>query len=175
MSGCVLVPFRKSNTNGFIRLILGGPSKSHVHIDVVTKKFFQDEPKPKPNGTIDNFHETIEPFIGSEIESGLIGNFEIDPNDVPATGMIRSMIVETKTGNVGIKMSGAKFSITGAPIREIAWSEKSSEKFSVNLTSQLLKLKLSDDYLLEALKTLQKSLSVFIYGKMSDEPLRANT
>lgn len=170
----LLVPFRKANTSGFIRLILGGHSRNHVHIDVATRQFFQGESKPKTNGTIDDFQKAIEPFIGYEIESGLIGTFEINPNDVPASGMIRSMAVETKTGNVGIKMSGAKFSVTGAPVREISWSERSSEKFSVNLRTQFLKLKIADDYLIEALKTLQKSLSVFVYGKTSYEPLPAN-
>ena len=170
-----VAPYKNANGSGYVRLILGGHANNHVHIDIATKEFFRDEQKPQSTGSIKRFFEILDRFMGHEVDVGLIGIFEIDPVDLPPNGIIRSMIVEQKTGDVGIKMSGARLSVTGAPIRQISWSERPNKKFYVTLTAQIAKVKLSDDYLVEALKKLQKALNVFVYGRTSNEPMPANT
>jgi hypothetical protein len=80
--------------------------------------------------------------------------------------MIRSLIFETKPGNVSIKLSGAMFSIAGAPVQTLSWQLRPDLKsISISFESQSIKCHINEDYLISLVDVLEKALAAFVLKK----------
>lgn len=166
----MIASLKTHNAKAFLRVWIGGQKSRHFHLEVVRASVF-NPPKNKKLNTIEQINKTLIRFIGSEVEADLKGMFEIKLSELPEGGIIRSLLFQTQTGNVAIKVEGARLSITGAPVDSITWqSFKSGEKMRVMLEAEDVKKTISEDYLSDILSMLETSLNVFILGKVANEP-----
>jgi len=151
----------------FFRAHFGGnKAGNHLHIDVSKASFYSDKFKPPHVAAPEQVQKKLERFMGKGITTDLRGLFEIKLSELPEGGIIRSLFFKTQTGNVSIKVSGARFVITGAPINAISWQALPNEKIGVILESENLKTTVSEDYLTKTLSTLEEALNVFVLGKV---------
>jgi hypothetical protein len=160
-----------SSNDTYITVGLGEYTGKHFHLDVTKESF---EPKKSVSASrlkIEQVQKKLEKLIGREVLVDLKGMFEIEINELPEGGIIKSLFFQTQLGDVGIKLKGAKLSIKGAPVNEITWQAKSDgKKIGVYLEAENLKFTVSESYLINALATLENTLKVFVLGKLPNEP-----
>jgi hypothetical protein len=152
------------------RVLLGDNSGRHVHIDVASSSVINKQANPKTRLTLPQVKNKLEPFMGREVEVWLRGLFSVKLDELPANGIIRTLFVETKMGNVGIKTEGSQFAVSGAPVESISWHVMPKNKIGITLTSGILKTKISQSYIMEALHILESAFNVFIIGRPQNEP-----
>jgi hypothetical protein len=149
-----------------VRLAFEEESGNYVHFDLFA-------PHPDFKKIADNakaihtkrLQESTSRFLGKPFDSTAQAGFKVKLDELPETGIIRSMLFQTKMGNVAIKLNGANFLIRGAPIQTISWREPEGDDIFVTLASDSIKTTFSDDYLTSASKTMEQAFNVFVLGK----------
>jgi hypothetical protein len=144
----------------YLRVYFGGNSGNHLHIDLLRPSMLLS--KPEPTDSLKDALKKLERFVGLEVVASFEGKFEVKIADLPSGGIIRSLLLESKTGNVEITVSGAQFTITGAPISEIRWLALSDEKIGLSLEAEPVKTTITEGYLVKALDILETGLDVFV-------------
>jgi len=162
--------FKTSIGNTYLRIALGGRSGNHIHIDVAHSSVVNKEANPNTQISISQARKKLQPFMGATVEAKLTALFEAKLDEFPESGMIRSLYFETKKGDVGITMNGARFSVTGAPINRISWQAKSKKEIGIVLESATWKTKITETYIMDALGILETAFNVFILGRSPNEP-----
>ena len=162
--------FKTSIGKTYLRIALGGYSGNHIHIDVAHASVVVKEANPPTQLSLAQAQKKLECFFGAPVEVELTALFEAKLDEFPESGMIRSLFFETKMGNVGITMNGARFSVTGAPINNISWRAKSKKEIGVVLESAIWKTRITETYIMDALGILETAFNVFILGKSPNEP-----
>jgi hypothetical protein len=148
-----------------LRVMYGGRSGNHIHIDLGQSSFFTSASIPKANRTIAQVQKKIDFLMGKAVDVDLRGLFEIPIDELPANGLVRTLFFETKTTNVGIKMIGARFAVSGGPVGRISWQMKSKTEVGIVFESHTLKTSISEDYLTKALGILESAFNAFILGR----------
>lgn len=160
----------KSGAKTYIRVSLGEYTGKHFHVDVTKQSHFPKKYIPASRLPIGQIQKKLEQLIGKEVEVDLRGMFELEINDLPESGLIKSLFFQTQLGDVAIKMKGSKLSIRGAPINEITWQIlPDGKKIGVIIETENLKTTVTDNYLISALTTLKNALNVFVLGKVPNE------
>jgi hypothetical protein len=125
-------PFETARGTGCVRMMVGGGSGKHIHFDVFSPEATSRKMKAEAKGALAQIQETTNRLFAKEVDVNLMGGFKAKLEELPETGMIRSLVFQTKMGNVAIKLSGAKFSIEGAPVQEITWQSTTGDKVAIN-------------------------------------------
>jgi hypothetical protein len=161
----LVTSYEEARKTVFLRSIMGGKSGKHVHIDVAHSDCFQDEDAPKVNQSVEAFQKQFDRIMGLEITVGFIASFAVKASELPERGMVRSMAIETKTGNLTIKMEGGRYSLSGAPINGVQWSRvEDSETFRIKIEAQR-SLTVGESYLVDQFVWGEQMLNTFILGK----------
>ena len=163
-------PFETSRGIANMRIMLGGGSGKHVHVDVFAPELVSPRLKPEKESTLSDLLNNLDRVLGKEIEVLLRGGFRTTFTELPDTGLIRSLMFKTKMGNVAIKLDGASFAIEGAPVQALTWDASLEDKISTTLESDEYKVSISDDYLTNAVNILEQGFNVFVLGKGQNEP-----
>jgi hypothetical protein len=163
--GRTISVFKTALGRTFFCVLFGGHSGNHIHIDLGTPSVFDQASIPKAKRTVSQIQEKLEHLMGKEVEVELRGLFEVKLDELPTSGMIRTLFFETKMANVGIKMIGARFAILGAPIKRITWQMKSKKEIGVVFESHMIKAQISETYITNALTILESGFNVFILGR----------
>jgi hypothetical protein len=161
---------KTSRGTGFTRFILGGREGNHVHFDVVSPEIATKKLKEESKSTLGDIQKSMGRLWGKEIEANLKGGFQANLRELPESGIIRSLLFNTKMGNVAIKLAGATLSIEGAPVQRISWGAASKGNIHITLEAELIKTALSENYLIEAADVLQRAFDIFVLGKAKNEP-----
>jgi hypothetical protein len=161
----VIAAIGSGSEKAFVRASFGGGSGSHLHIDVTKQSMYHKSHKPKKLNDLESIQESLSRFAGWEVETELSGRFEINIQDLPESGIIRSMLLQTKTGDVAIKVAGAVLSITGAPVSMISWVSLKAPKTGITVEASNVKTKITEDYLTSAFERIELALNVFVLGK----------
>lgn len=150
----------------FLRSIMGGKSGNHVHFDVAHSDWFQDEDSPpKASQSLEAFQKRFEKVQGLEIVLKLVASFVIKASELPERGMVRSMAIETKTGDLTIKMTSGTYSLLGAPITGVRWSQvEDSDEFRIRIEGQR-SATIGENYLVDQFAWSEQMLNTFILGK----------
>ena len=159
------------NNESIITVSLGGRTGKHCHIDITNRKFVDKKSLAPATLSADKIQHKISKLIGIEIEVNLAGMFEVEINSLPENGIIKSLFFKTQLGQVEINLMGAQLSIKGAPATEINWlALRDGKNIGVTIEAENFKTSISEDYLTNALNTLENALKVFILGKTPNEP-----
>lgn len=158
-----IAQFKAIGEKWLLRLMCG--SQAHLHLDLVRESFFPKKKVPRVNSTIEAIQEILVEFSGKEVKQMVRGIFVVNRSAVPEKGMIRSLAFETRIGDVGVKLHGARLGISGAPIDSVSWDEENGDEISIRLQSPIVPTAISEDYLVKALALLEESFNIFVLGK----------
>jgi hypothetical protein len=161
----VIAAIGSGSEKALFRASFGGGSGSHLHIDMTKQSMYRKPNIPKKLNELGSVQESLSRFIGLEVETEISGRFEINISDLPESGIIRSMLLHTKTGDVAIKVAGAVLSITGAPVNAISWVALKDGKTGITVEASNVKTKVTEDYLTSAFERIESALNVFVLGK----------
>jgi len=166
--GQVLVAsYRISKSTAFIRVLLGGASPGHVHIDVYKREAFGAVP-PKQTHKRKDIEKILDRFMGSKITTSSFGRFLLPIDELPKEGLILSTFFVKKQGDLSITMSGANFLIKGAPIRNIAWQfVKGGPLIRIDIDARI-ETEIRNDYLIKQIQLLDSGLRLFVLGRGTD-------
>jgi hypothetical protein len=149
----------------FLRSMMGGKSGKHVHVDVAHPDWFQEEDAPKANQPLEAFQKRFERVQGSEIAVKIAASFIVKASELPERGMVRSMAIETKTGDLTIKMTSGTYSLSGAPITGVRWSKvEESDEFRIKIDAERT-VKIGENYIIDQFLWSEQMLNTFILGK----------
>jgi hypothetical protein len=158
---------KKGTSHQFVRLCI--EKSGHLHLDVATPAYFSKGWKPKPTHTWQQIQKSLGCLVGQKIQVRTDAIFSVPFQKLPESGFIRMLSVESESPKVSMKLTGATFTVTGAPIQRIAWSLKPSGKeIEIRLRSTV-KTTLKDSYLEDLFRLLNESLQVFVLGAESTE------
>jgi hypothetical protein len=75
------------------------------------------------------------------------------------------MSIESRSGDMGIKLTAGTISLSGAPVQRLKWSliKSKANKVEVELESRKERV-LSELYLLETLETIDNAFGLFVMG-----------
>jgi len=159
------------NKEAIITVGLGDHTGKHFHLDITKREFVDKKLIAEATASLDQIQNKFPKLIGKDIEVDLLGMFEIKIDALPENGIIKSLLFKTQLGPVQIKLEGAKLSIKGSPATEINWLALSDGKhIGVTIEAENFKTTIGENYLTDALNTLENALKVFILGKTSNEP-----
>ena len=159
------------NKESIVTVGFGDRTGKHFHLDITKREFVGKTSLAAATLSVDKIQHKISKLIGNEIEVDLTGMFEIEINALPENGIIKSLLFKTQLGSVEIKLRGVQFSIKGSPATEIMWMALSDGKtIGVTVEAENFKTSITENYLTDALNTLENALNVFILGKTSNEP-----
>lgn len=159
------------NKGSIITVGLGERTGKHFHIDITKREFADKKSLSEATASLDKIQRKCSKLIGEKIEVDLTGMFEVEINNLPENGIIKSLLFKTQLGSVEIKLEGARLSIKGSPATEINWVALSDRKhIGVTIEAENFKTTIDENYLTNALNTLENALNVFILGKTSNEP-----
>jgi hypothetical protein len=136
----------------------------HLHLDVATPEYFPKNRKPKATHTWPQIEALLGRFIGHEIQVRAEAIFSLSFEQLPESGFIRMLSVESKTPKVSMKLTGGTFSVIGAPIQRISWSLAQGDKEIEVCLRSIVKRTLDEQYLEELFRLLSESLQVFVLG-----------
>jgi hypothetical protein len=157
-------PFNTARGNGLVEIMIGGRSGKHFHVDVFSPEMRLNK-AAKAKSTVEDIQKSVERLIGKEINANFRGGFQAKLTELPESGIIRTLFIQTKIGNVALKVDGARISIEGAPVRTISWHTAPKELIQITIETELVKTTISADYLTIGAGVLQKAFDVFILGK----------
>jgi hypothetical protein len=159
------------NKEAIITIGLGDRTGKHFHLDITKREFVDKKTLASATLSVEKIQSKISKLFGKEIESDLTGMFEVEISALPENGIIKSLLFKTQFGPVEIKLQGAQLSIKGSPATEIKWLALSDGKhIGVTVEAENFKTTIGDNYLTDALNTLENALNIFILGKTSNEP-----
>ena len=158
--------YRTASGTALVRAWLAGKPVRHLHVDCVLREFFPENKIPKATHKKAEVLKVIESVMGTEIDVSVVGCFKMPMTKLPKGGVIRSLSVEQKTGDVSIRLTGGSYALTGAPVKEIHWKELQEGKRSVHVRIKGEKTsKVSEAYLREMWDWINDQFSLFVLGK----------
>lgn len=158
------------NKESIITVGLGDRTGKHFHLDITKREFVGKKSLAEATTSVDKIQHKFSKLIGEKIKVDLTGMFEVEIDALPENGIIKSLLFKTQLGSVEIKLEGAQLSIKGSPATEINWLALSDGKhIGVTIEAENFKTTIGENYLTDALNTLENTLNVFILGKTSNE------
>jgi hypothetical protein len=147
----------------FVRVALH--EGAHLHVDVAKSSFFETGSLPKPTHSWGTMQKVWERFLNQKIKLRGVGVYSLPFTNLPESGLIRSMSIESRSGDMGIKLTAGTISLSGAPVQRLKWSliKSKANKVEVELESRKERV-LSELYLLETLETIDNAFGLFVMG-----------
>ena len=158
--------YGSGSSAAYLRLLPGGRTRRHLHVDCALPDYFPAERRPKRTHNKAQVMKLLTAAIGSTVDVGVIGAFSLPLAELPESGLMRSLYAtEGETGGITIKLTAGRFSITGAPVRSIWWSvDRETAEVLVHVEARR-SLRIDDRYLEEALEWATAQLSLFVLGR----------
>lgn len=158
--------YKAGRKNAFIDIMLpSSKSNLHLHIDCVLASNIQKKSIPKATHEISEIQEKIQPYLNNDIEVHITAFYKLLISELPERGLIKSLIVKEKTGDIELKLTSGSFSITGAPIHEVGWKIHESEKI-VSIKIEGFKSDVLDDlYLIRLFQWMDDNFNIFVLSK----------
>ena len=161
----IVAHYKASGEPALIRVVFGGTTDCHVHIDVLKRSFFLNRPVPKRTTPLAEIQIALAHVSGEQIIVESRSRFFVSINDLPRKGIARATSFVVKQDNLSIKMTGARFSIQGAPIQEINWFYRDKDSIGVDLEA-VVSTTIQDDYLTSLLEMAETAFREFVLGNV---------
>ncbi len=144
----------------FVRVALN--EGAHFHVDIATPSFFGAKNVPKPTHSWETIQKLWIRFLNQKIKLRGVGYYSVPVADIPEPGLIKSVSIESKSGDVGLKLTAGTITLTGAPIQRLRWSLKNEgKKVAIELETRKEQT-LSEVYLLDTLKIVDDAFRIFV-------------
>lgn len=149
--------------NVYTRAILGKtPVDGHCHLDIAMKDYFGNGEPPKASTTWAEMQRLFDPLIGTKLVVEYEGVFAIPCEKLPTVVKLAGLFDVTQ-GGVGIKLTGGRLSVTGAPIYAITWcADDDDETNALVRLEARLEVRLDENCMLAAFDLLRNGFQSFI-------------
>jgi hypothetical protein len=144
----------------FVRVALN--EGEHLHVDVAKPSYFGAKNVPKPTHRWEAVQKLWARFLNQKIKLRGVGFYRLPFSELPESGLIKSVAVESKSGDVGMKLTAGTVTLTGAPIQRLKWSLKNVAKTVVVELETRREQMLSELYLLDVQKVVDGTFKVFV-------------
>jgi hypothetical protein len=166
----LIAVYKAAGDKAFVRVLGGRTSANHLHIDVAKAGIFRGK-DPKATHKKSDLDRILKQVIGNTIDVGVEGEFLMPLGVLPADGVVRSLSVEKKSGNVALRMTAGTLSVEGAPVQSVEWEIRDGGKnVQISLLAERKSVVIDDNYLVDLLKWIESMLAVFVLGKENHAP-----
>jgi hypothetical protein len=136
---------------------------SALHIDVAKPEHFRGH-VPTPNTTFTKIQSALRPLIGQQVDAQILATYRIPTAELPPSGLIRLMSVESKWGDFTMRLTGGTLELTGAPLSSLKWYQRKRGEVTIITIDARRSLTLDDQYFHRALDTVDPLLKQFAVG-----------
>jgi hypothetical protein len=144
----------------FVRVALN--ESAHLHVDIAKPSFFGGKNNPRPTHAWETVQKLWARFLDQKIKLRGVGCYTLPFAELPEAGLIKSIAVESKSGDVGMRLTAGTITLSGAPIQRLKWSLGNATKtVAVELEVRREQV-LSELYLLDTQKIVETSFNVFV-------------
>jgi hypothetical protein len=149
----------------YMQILPTEKSSAHLHIDCVLASCFREGNVPKVTHKMSTLQNLLKHAVGLEIDVVVIGTFVLSLSELPEQGLIRSLFVEQKMGDIAVRLTGGTFSISGAPIKQVRWSIQGKDgKAHVEVRAETSK-RIEENYLPSLVDWVNDQFSLFLLGR----------
>jgi hypothetical protein len=162
--------------NVFLRAEIRGKLKRSLYINCARAAWFGEGPLPKITA---KQKEDVTRIIGSadglKLQATVCASFSVPLEELPESGLIRSLLMESKGANtpISIKMTGASFAFTGAPVNLLKWRTVSTKEKTTTAHIDLRgkrELLVSDTCLTEVWRWIYDTFALWVLGRGEADP-----
>ena len=153
----------------FARLHTASATGKHLHVDCALRDYFPEKRTPKANYKKSDLTGLLSEFLDAELEIGVLGIFRLRFDELPETGLIRSLGSGRRTGDISVRMVRGELEISGAPIYAIGWEPCDDQGWTrVSLKGELTE-RVDEQYLTRVWKWIESQCTLFVKGKTKDD------
>ena len=154
----------------FVRLLEGGNSPGHLHVDIAMAKYFP-KPQPQVNSTRSEISGDVSQHYGKKIDISIFAQFVALVEDIqPGSGVVfggPSAVVST-INNVTVEVGGAHLVVRNDPfVKVIDWQLFRGDSVFVDIIAMHQTI-VSPSYLSEITDKLRASYRTYIIGRDVD-------
>lgn len=158
----------------FIRASIAGKKTRTLYVDCAKASAFSPDELPSPTtDRVEDVFHIIESVYSLGVQTTVCASFLVPLADLPESGLIRSLLFEGKSADAAIKMTGATFALSGAPIIGLRW-RLASAKAKPDMVYIDLKgnkeFEVSDTYLSDVWRWIHGQFSLFVLGQRKTNP-----
>lgn len=138
--------FKAGSTFHFVQI--QSSSKGHFHIDLYSKLYFRDPPKPE--NKIQEVRSFVTKLYGHSVFANIEVSYLLEKQDgIPA--IVKNELIEADSGQIKLRTTAGAFAIEGAPINELIWSIiKDDPSYLLVTLRGDLELEISSEMLIDA-------------------------
>lgn len=158
-----VIKFRRKKNTYYFRLLTGGAKRNHFHLETAHRNRFGKN-FPTATGSRKTIKQIFEAVRGQKINVSVVAAFTEKFADLPERGMIRLVSVDTRTGDVGIRLKGGIFGLKGSPVSSLSWSLRPDETVLIYIFAIRHEV-IDETYMIRAQKWIQGLYELFVLGK----------
>jgi hypothetical protein len=152
----------------FARAGIRGKEERTLIIECARSIWFPKDQLPKvTTKKKEDIDRIIESAYGLRLKANVCVSFRVPLAELPESGLIRSLLFESKSASASIRMTGASFTLTGAPFSLLRWRSVST-KDNVTMvyidTKGKREIQVSDTCLTELWRLLYAEFAVWVLG-----------
>jgi hypothetical protein len=160
----------------FARAGISGKEKRTLSIDCARSVWFSGDQLPKvTTKKKEDLSRVIESAYGLKLKANVCVSFRVPLAELPESGLIRSLLFESKSASASIRMTGASFTLTGAPFGRLRWRSV-SPKDNVTMvyidTKGKREIQVSDTCLTELWRLLYAEFAAWVLGGRESDTRR---
>ena len=164
----VIARYSAANESAFLKVGGFGSEENNLHIDCALSSYFRSDRIPESSSDLDKLLELISKFNGDKLSIMALGVFDVQLEELPEQGLIRPLLKEVHTGDMSIKLTGADFEITGAPVEELKWHMRPhGNLLRITLNGDISET-IDEQYLLRVYDWIETQFMLFVKGKSED-------
>lgn len=164
----MIARYGSGKTTSYVRVLTGGKSGKHLHVDCAVRGFFPENRTPKTSHKKADVVSFLNGAEGQELDAGIMAYFTLNIRDLPEQGLVRSMQLKKRTGGIEIEVTSAELAIDGPPLESILWRVRASEKKVLVRLIANKPTTVSDNYLANALEWITQQLRLYVFGERAD-------
>jgi len=157
--------YGRAGETGYVRIVFaGGRARGrHFHVDVAQREYFGKSP-PALTHKIADVRKAFEHLSEEKIRVGIEGVYYVAREQLPdPLHAIFAAGGEMHSGEVSVRLTGATFAMSGAPIREIKlWTREQQDEIGLVLSNIETSLVINDTYLEDCLQIVDALFSAFL-------------
>jgi len=158
----------------FIRASISGKKTRTLYVDCAKAVAFSPDHLPTPTTEkIEGVFRVIESVYNLSLQATVCASFRVPLVDLPESGLIRSLLFEGKSADASIKMTGATFVLSRAPIIGLKWRLASAktkpDAVYIDLKANR-EFRVSDTYLSDVWRWIYEQFSLFVLGQRKADP-----
>ena len=171
-----VIKYDTTHGEAFARAGIRGKEKRTLLIDCARSIWFTEDQLPKvTTKKKEDLSRVIEFAYGLKLRANVCVSFRVPLAELPESGLIRSLLFESKSASASIRMTGASFALTGAPFGLLRWRSVSTKDNVAMVyidTKGKREIQVSDTCLTELWRMLYAEFAAWVLGGRESDTRR---